>query len=40
MEWGMVAYEMGQVKQIPMSAIARAKYLLEVQTWPTFVIYD
>jgi len=38
--WHMATlYEMGEVKQIPGSAIARAKYLLEVQTWPTFVIY-
>ncbi|WP_391122728.1 hypothetical protein [Psychrobacillus sp. L3] len=38
--WHMATlYEMGEVKQIPSSAIARAKYLLEVQTWPAFVIY-
>ena len=38
--WHMATlYEMGEVKQIPSSAIVRAKYLLEVQTWPTFVIY-
>ncbi|WP_316568896.1 hypothetical protein [Neobacillus sp. YIM B06451] len=37
--WHMATlYEMGEVKRIPASAIARAKYLLEVQTWPTFVI--
>ncbi|KAA0966406.1 hypothetical protein FQ087_09295 [Sporosarcina sp. ANT_H38] len=38
--WHMATlYEMGEVKQIPESAIARAKYLLEAQTWPTFIIY-
>lgn len=38
--WHMaVLYEMGEVKQIPESAIARAKYLLQAQTWPIFVIY-
>ncbi|MEC0089254.1 hypothetical protein [Paenibacillus macquariensis] len=39
--WHMATlYEMGEVKQIPESAIARAKYLLEAQTWPVFVISD
>lgn len=38
--WHMaVLYEMGEVKQIPESAIARAKYLLQAQTWPIFIIY-
>ncbi|WP_245700176.1 hypothetical protein [Paenibacillus glacialis] len=39
--WHMAAlYEMGEVKQIPEFAIARAKYWLEAQTWPVFVISD
>lgn len=38
--WHMaVLYEMGEVKQIPESAIARAKYLLQAQTWTIFMIY-
>ncbi|MGF7047662.1 hypothetical protein J2T13_002167 [Paenibacillus sp. DS2015] len=37
--WHMaVLFEMGEVKQIPKSAIARAKYWLEFLTWPTFII--
>ena len=37
--WHMAAlYEMGEVTQIPASAIARAKDLLQFHTWPTFVI--
>lgn len=37
--WHMaVLYEMGEVKQIPESAIVRAKNLLEAHTWPVFVI--
>lgn len=36
--WHMAAlYEMGEVKQIPESAIAKAKYILEAQTWPIFI---
>jgi hypothetical protein len=36
--WHMAAlYEMGEVKQIPKSAIAKAKYILEAQTWPIFI---
>lgn len=38
--WHMATlYEMGEVKRIPASAIARAKHLLEAYTWRTFVIY-
>ncbi|MEJ3719321.1 hypothetical protein WGM54_14990 [Paenibacillus polymyxa] len=37
--WHMAAlYEMGEVKLIPESAITGAKYLLETQVWPTFII--
>ncbi|MFD2444817.1 hypothetical protein ACFSO7_12660 [Bacillus sp. CGMCC 1.16607] len=37
--WHMaVLYEMGEVKQIPEVAIARAKYWLEFQAWPVFII--
>ncbi|MEK4509012.1 hypothetical protein [Paenibacillus sp. FSL K6-2524] len=37
--WHMAAlYEMGEVKQIPGSAIAKAKKILETQTWPVFII--
>jgi hypothetical protein len=36
--WHMATlYEMGEVKQIPESAIAKAKYILEAQTWPIFI---
>lgn len=36
--WHMAAlYEMGEVKKIPESAIAKAKYILEAQTWPIFI---
>jgi hypothetical protein len=36
--WHMATlYEMGEVKQIPKSAIAKAKYILEAQTWPVFI---
>ncbi len=39
--WHMATlYEMGEVKQIPETAIERAKYWLEAQTWPVFVISD
>lgn len=37
--WHMAAlYEMGEVKQIPESAIAKAKHLLEAHTWPVFIL--
>ncbi|GIP22900.1 hypothetical protein [Paenibacillus sp. J22TS3] len=37
--WHMAAlYEMGEVKQIPQSAIVKAKLLLEKQVWRTFII--
>lgn len=36
--WHMAAlYEMGEVKQIPESAITKAKFILEAQTWPIFI---
>lgn len=39
--WHMATlYEMGEVKQIPESAIAKAKYILEAQTWPIFIKSD
>ncbi|WP_033543141.1 hypothetical protein [Planococcus sp. CAU13] len=37
--WHMAAlHEMGEVKRIPASAIAKAKYILGNHTWPVFVI--
>lgn len=37
--WHMsVLYEMGEVRQIPESVIAKAKHVLETQVWQTFVI--
>ncbi|MHC0038709.1 hypothetical protein [Pseudoneobacillus sp. C159] len=39
--WHMATlYEMGEVKLIPKSAIAKAKYILEAQTWPIFIKSD
>ncbi|GKV57730.1 hypothetical protein NCCP2222_36770 [Sporosarcina sp. NCCP-2222] len=36
--WHLAAlYEMGEVRQVPESAILKAKYILEAQTWPIFV---
>lgn len=37
--WHMAAlYEMGEVRQIPESAIAKAKKILETQAWSVFII--